>query len=148
MSFSPERVVLRYIAFDSNKCVGCQICQLVCSGTWQRVFNPLKANLRVEQSEWYGAFKGIICRQDPDAPCVKACPTGALFVDDKRGFIGFDKKKCDGCQRCVEPCPYGAIFTHPDHARIYKCNLCGGGKTQRCVEACPRGALSVEEVKA
>jgi Fe-S-cluster-containing dehydrogenase component len=61
-------------------------------------------------------------------------------------LIGFDKKKCDGCQSCVAACPYGAIFTHPDHPLIYKCDLCGGGKIQQCVDACPRGALSVEEV--
>lgn len=139
---------MRYLAFDAEKCVGCQTCQLVCSATWERVFNPLKARLRVEPSEWYSAFNAVVCRQDPDAPCVKACPTGALFVDEKRGMIGFDKKKCDGCRQCVEACPYGAIFTHPEYPYIYKCNLCGGGKGQRCVEACPRGALRLEEVRA
>jgi carbon-monoxide dehydrogenase iron sulfur subunit len=112
------------------------------------VFNPLKANLRVEQSEWYGAFEASVCRQDPDGACIKACPTGAFYVDEKRGLIGFDKKKCDGCLLCVEACPYGAIFAHSDRVPIYKCDLCGGGKVQHCVAACPRGALRVEEVTA
>jgi Fe-S-cluster-containing dehydrogenase component len=136
---------MRYISFDADKCVGCQICQLVCSGTWQKVFNPLKANLRIEATGWYGQFRCHVCRQEHDAECVKACPTGALYLDDERGIVQFSRKKCDGCQMCVDACPYGAIFLHPDYEYIFKCNLCGGAKTQECVEACPRDALSLIE---
>lgn len=51
---------MRHLAFDQEKCVGCQVYQLVCSGTWQRVFNPLKANLRIEQTGWYVQFNAHI----------------------------------------------------------------------------------------
>jgi len=139
---------MRYIAFDEEKCVGCQTCQLVCSGTWQKVFNPLKANLRIEPTGWYGQFKANICRQKDDAECVKACPTGALYVDEKKGIVRFERKKCDGCQLCMDACPYEAIFVHPDYEYIFRCDLCGGGKIQKCVEACPRDALNIEEVGA
>jgi Fe-S-cluster-containing dehydrogenase component len=137
---------MRSVVFDEQRCVGCGICQLVCSATWQKVFNPLKANLRIEHTGWYGQFKADICRQKEDAECVKACPTGALYVDEHKGIVQFDRTKCDGCQLCVDACPYHAIFIHPDYDYIFKCDLCGGGKVQKCVEACPRDALSVEEV--
>jgi Fe-S-cluster-containing dehydrogenase component len=137
---------MRSVVFDEERCVGCGICQLVCSAAWQKVFNPLKANLRIEHTGWYGQFKAFICRQKEDAECVKACPTGALYVDEKKGIVQFDRKKCDGCQLCVEACPYHAIFIYPDYEYIFKCNLCGGGSVQKCVEACPRDALRVEEV--
>jgi anaerobic carbon-monoxide dehydrogenase iron sulfur subunit len=139
---------MRYVHFDTDKCVGCQVCQLVCSGTWQKVFNPHKANLRIESTGWYGEFKAHICQQRADAECVKACPTGALYVDEKKGLVRLDLKKCDGCKLCVEACPYDAIFIHPDYDYIFKCDLCGGGKIQQCVDACPRDALRVEEVQA
>ena len=139
---------MRYLAFDQEKCVGCQICQLVCSGTWQKVFNPLKAKLRIQTTGWYGQFKAHICRQKKDAECVKACPTGALYVDEKMGIVRFDRKQCDGCRLCVDACPYEAIFVHPDYEYIFRCDLCGGGKIQQCVEACPRDALNVKEVGA
>ena len=139
---------MRALSFDEDRCVGCQICQLVCSATWQKVFNPLKANLRIEPTGWYGRFKAHVCRPKPDAECVKACPTGALIVDAKRGIVRFERKTCDGCKRCVEACPYGAIFIHPDCDYIFKCDLCGGGRVQQCVEACPRDALCVEEAEA
>jgi len=137
---------MKCVVFDEEKCVGCGICELVCSATWQKVFNPFKANLRIEQTEIYGKFEAFICRQKPDPECVKACPTGALYVDEKKGIVRFDRKKCNGCQLCVDACPYDAIFIHPDYEYIFKCDLCGGGKVQKCVEACPRDALRVEEV--
>jgi long-chain acyl-CoA synthetase len=142
-----KNIPMRYVSFDADKCVGCQICQLVCSGTWQKVFNPLKAKLRIEPKTWYGQFTAHVCRQIDDAECVDACPTGALYVDAKKGIVRFDRKKCDGCQICVSACPYGAIFVHPDDSIIYKCDLCGGGSVQQCVEACPRAALGVKEVQ-
>ena len=89
-----------------------------------------------------------MCRQEEDAECVKACPAGALRVDKKRKMVRFDEKKCDGCKACVEACPYGAIFLHPEYEYIFKCDLCGGGKTQLCVKNCPRDALSVKEVES
>jgi Fe-S-cluster-containing dehydrogenase component len=141
-------MTMRYISYDVDKCVGCQICQLVCSGTWQKVFNPLKARLRISPTTWYGQFKAHVCRQKDDAECVDACPTGALYVNVKKGIVGFDRKKCDGCQICVSACPYDAIFVHPDDSIIYKCDLCGGGSVQQCVETCPRDALSIKEVDA
>ena len=139
---------MRYISFSAERCVGCKTCQLVCSGTWQKVFNPLKACLRIEHTGWYGPFEAVVCRQEEDAECVKACPAGALRVDKKRKMVRFDEKKCDGCKACVEACPYGAIFLHPEYEYIFKCDLCGGGKTQLCVKNCPRDALSVKEVES
>ena len=137
---------MRYVAFDVDKCVGCQICQLVCSGVWEKVFNPFKAKLRIEQTEWYGEFKAHICRHEDDPECVKVCPTGALYLDEKVQIVRLDREKCDGCGECIEACPYDAIFVHPDSEHVYKCDLCGGGKIQQCVEACPKDALHVEEV--
>jgi Fe-S-cluster-containing dehydrogenase component len=137
---------MKRLFFDEKKCVGCQICQLVCAGTWQKVFNPLKANIRIEQTAWYGPFRARVCMQKPDAECVRACPTGALFVDRRKGLVRFDRKACDGCLLCVEACPHGAIFVNPDRREIFKCHLCGGGRIQQCVEACPTDALRVEEM--
>jgi Fe-S-cluster-containing dehydrogenase component len=137
---------LRYISFNADRCVGCKTCQLVCSAAWQKVFNPLKARLRIEQTHWYGPFRAAVCQQGEDAPCAKVCPTGALYVDEKKKLVQFDIRKCDGCKQCVDACPYDAIFIHPEYPYIFKCDLCGGGKNQLCVRNCPKEALSVKEV--
>ena len=137
---------MRYIHFVKDRCVGCQNCQLVCSATWQKVFNPLKANLRVEQDDSYGPFTMRVCRQEADADCVKVCPTGALSIERQKGVVRFDEGRCNGCRDCVTACPYDAIFIHFDYPYIFKCDLCKGANLQQCVAACPRDALTVKEV--
>ncbi|NPA77090.1 MAG: Flp pilus assembly complex ATPase component [Candidatus Diapherotrites archaeon] len=59
---------------------------------------------------------------DPkDAPCVQACPKGAIYeVSD--GILAIDYDKCDGCGKCVGACPYGAIEIKAGKA--FKCDLC------------------------
>ena len=35
--------------------------------------------------------------------CIKECPKGAIFVDEK-GRIDIDREKCDRCMKCTEIC--------------------------------------------
>jgi len=74
---------MRPVLLDEERCVGCQICELVCFTTWQKVFNPLKSQIRIESMGWYGGFKTAVCRQEEDADCVKVCRTGGLHLDKK-----------------------------------------------------------------
>lgn len=39
--------------------------------------------------------------------CAKACPFGAITVEDNLAYIDFDK--CKLCRKCVAECPTGAI---------------------------------------
>ena len=42
--------------------------------------------------------------------CVPQCPTGALYVKDKKTMkIDFDPKKCIACELCIKPCPVRCI---------------------------------------
>ncbi len=41
-------------------------------------------------------------------PCVRACPVGAVSMDDNRKAI-IDHDKCVSCGSCVYQCPFGAI---------------------------------------
>lgn len=136
----------RRIVLEEEKCVGCHLCQLVCSTAWQRVFNPEKANLRIVEDGFPEKFTARICIQKEDGECIKVCPTGALYWDASKKIVAYDKDKCNSCGECVDACPYDAIFTHPEIDGILKCDLCHGAKVQQCVTYCPREALRVEEV--
>ena len=45
--------------------------------------------------------------------CVSICPTGALYVSDRKIMkIDFDAEKCIACELCIKPCPPRAIEVH------------------------------------
>ena len=42
--------------------------------------------------------------------CVVHCPTGALYIKDRKTMeVGFDKKKCILCEACIPVCPVNAM---------------------------------------
>jgi ferredoxin len=42
--------------------------------------------------------------------CVVHCPTGALYVKDRKNMeIDFNKSKCILCEGCISVCPVGAM---------------------------------------
>jgi formate hydrogenlyase subunit 6/NADH:ubiquinone oxidoreductase subunit I len=46
-------------------------------------------------------------RCDASAPCVDACPTHAIAVED--GAWRLDAGRCVTCAECVDACPTGAL---------------------------------------
>ncbi len=45
--------------------------------------------------------------------CVSICPTGALFIADRKTMkVDFDSDKCIACELCIRPCPPRAIEVH------------------------------------
>lgn len=66
-----------------------------------------------ELSEDKGRFKVLVdCPQEiPCDPCVKACSTGAISMDE--GMCGkprITEGQCNGCLSCLEVCPVSCIY--------------------------------------
>lgn len=154
------------MVIDLKRCIGCYGCQLSCkaeNGTPPGVFFA-----RVVKSEegTYPAvrqlFLPVLCNHCENAPCVKACPTGASFVWEDGGVVDIDPDKCVGCRSCMMACPYGNRYFNDKQQHYYeqgptpyeekrtsrhqtgvvmKCNFCRPrvleGKAPACVENCP-----------
>jgi Na+-translocating ferredoxin:NAD+ oxidoreductase subunit B len=85
--------------------------------------------------------------------CVRACPFGALSLNDG-GIAVVDQDKCTGCAICVPVCPKELFTLYPRHHRVVLscvardkqavvratcmvgCTLC-----RKCVAKCPAGAI-------
>lgn len=137
----------KFVSGDPSKCVGCCVCEYVCSMEHEGTYNPTKSRIRVVR---INAFENIAitCRLCEIPKCVTACPQEALIQSEKTGIILVDEKNCNGCAWCVEACDFGSIQLHPINRVPFVCDLCDG--KPQCVEWCPEEALDfiTEEILA
>ncbi len=132
-------VVNQHVTCDNSKCVGCGICEYVCSFEKEQVFNPLKSRIRTIRMDQINNT-AITCRACNDAPCVKSCPHEALSKSMLTGTVTVDETKCTGCGWCMESCKYGAVTMHPSKRKVMICDACQSDP--KCVKYCPESALS------
>lgn len=139
-----ERIRVR-----ESLCSGCLACVAACSIKRVGFVSPSSSRIHVNL-DIFGRNKIEICRQCSNAPCVDACPLGAIVRLSKDGPLVIDYDRCDGCRKCIESCPFSAIFWDPIERKVVKCDLCSicDDESPACVDACPTGALSLIEVKS
>ena len=153
------------MVIDLNLCVGCYACTLACKvenktppGIW---YAPVFDKEIGQYPNTKRLFIPALCNQCEDAPCLKACPTGAISKRED-GIVLVDENKCCGTRACVTACPYGAMHFYEDKGGEYgnqfvpldaltrekytsgtaqKCTFCAHrvdeGLEPACVEACP-----------
>jgi len=66
---------------DANRCIGCRICELVCSMTNYGEYNPRKAHIWLIQNREMDA--NVICIDiecDFGGECVRWCPSQVLSI--------------------------------------------------------------------
>ncbi len=144
-----------FILINPERCLGCHTCELACASAHTEagtVIGAVLAGERLQPRNRVIQVDGVKlstqCRQCEDAPCVRVCPTGALYRTAT--YTALDQRLCIGCRLCMMVCPFGAIkvATATVDGRTkkaaFKCDLCvdrPGGPA--CVEACPTQALTL-----
>ena len=96
----------------------------------------------------------LICRRCEGAPCIKACPRGALEkINTKSNDAGILKRAnmlCTGCGTCAIACPFGTIYTNLVPFPSSVCDVCRGrikpGEKPLCVSTCKDGSIDYGEV--
>lgn len=139
----------RYAWFvDTRRCFGCHACEVACKGENDV---PLGYFIRQTLYKDVGQFPDVVryflpvaCQHCEDAPCIKACPCGALRKGEG-GTVVIDYDICCGHAKCTEVCPYGAVYLDPVAHQAVKCHNCYHrlevGMEPACVSTCPSHAL-------
>lgn len=141
------------VVFDLNpsRCVCCYACVVACLDQHCGIDESgplLRRAIRIESKEGTITCTAVGCMHCGDAPCLSACPTGAIYRDEETGLVQVESSRCVGCRKCRRVCPFGAPqFTA--EKKMVKCDGClqrvRQGLPPVCVKTCPSGALSVRE---
>ena len=160
------------MVIDLKLCVGCQGCSLACKSEYGIPRGMYWTKTLIEEVGTYPNVTRVytpqICNHCEEAPCEKACPTGASYTDEETGIVLVDYNKCVGCRACYVACPYqnrhylkkGALkgyfpdkgltpfekqgYAHFQEGIVTKCVGCvervNAGLDPACVVGCPTHA--------
>lgn len=145
---------MRYgFAIDQRTCIGCHACTVACKTEHQIPVGQFRTWVKYVDSGRFPNstrdFAVLRCNHCTDAPCVRICPTKALFTRDD-GIVDFDSERCIGCKSCLQGCPYDAIYLDEQTHTAAKCNFCAHRIDQNlepaCVVVCPTHSIWVGDL--
>ena len=161
------------LAINTGRCIGCHTCANACkmqnnvpmNMLWNRVLTEgcdIVDGAVGQYPNVSRAYLPVACQHCENPACLRVCPTGATYKDEKgRVEIAYDK--CIGCRTCMAACPYNArVFNWNEPRRdpdfnygdkdvpvrgkgiAEKCTLCkertDRGDEPMCVACCPTKA--------
>jgi len=127
---------MRKLATDSSKCIGCGVCERVCSKVFYKSEDREKSAIRITLCE-NGGYSIAVC--DQCGVCKEMCQIMALKTAHS-GVVQINKKLCVGCLVCVGECLRDYMFYNDELPTPFKCVACGS-----CAAQCPAGALAIVE---
>src|SRR4051812_35807361 len=161
---------------DTTLCIGCKACEVACkewnslpaddvrlsgmsydntrrlsSTTWRHVAfieKEVRDNTQQAfQSSWL--MMSDVCKHCSPAPCLEACPTGAIFRTEFDTVV-VQQDICNGCGYCVPACPFGVVAMDDNDGKAHKCTLCydrmKGGLEPACAKSCPTDSIQFGEL--
>lgn len=108
---------------DLARCVGCDACTVACqaeNGTPPGIlYAPVYRKEVGKFPQAKVVFLPVLCMHCAAAPCLRACPTGAIHKRAQDGIVLVDRHKCCGSKACIAACPYGALHFYQEKSGVY-----------------------------
>jgi len=135
---------MKRITVQPGKCIGCRLCEAVCSLNRTGKIIPEESCITVRRDVEKDQCALEVCLQCSDKPCLDGCLVKAISVNQSTGAVSILEDKCDGCGKCIAACPNHAIKALGPEGVSRVCDLCGGDPL--CAKVCPTGAISFEDL--
>jgi Fe-S-cluster-containing hydrogenase component 2/CRP-like cAMP-binding protein len=144
-----ERLVLtrNLLLIDMERCTRCDQCVQGCAAAHDGQPRFHRSNPELRFGHWEVARACMNCL---DAPCMEACPVGAITLLDGNA-VQIHRTRCIGCSKCAKECPFGVIDMYDPLSKedapsskkqvANKCDLClTEDYDPPCVTWCPYDA--------
>jgi carbon-monoxide dehydrogenase iron sulfur subunit len=145
---------MKQVFVNEQVCMGCKLCEVYCRFKHAQSKDLAKAfkkeipkplpRVRVDESGTVSL--SVRCQHCADAPCIRACLTGALSRDETTMLVNVDEDRCIACGTCALACPLGVPELDTARKKMIKCDLCQDVEIPVCVANCPNEALTYAEV--
>lgn len=157
---------------DEDVCIACKACEVHCK-VWNRVPAGLKLGVLLGDGPRMGragtttggtpgtgdaggsGTRPVMrtlympCQHCDDAPCLGACPTGAMRRRGD-GIVYVESGVCTGCRACLLACPWQVPQFDAAAGKMRKCDFCRDrldqGLLPACVTGCTTKALRFEKI--
>ncbi|WP_033827064.1 nitrate reductase subunit beta [Bacillus andreraoultii] len=100
----------------------------------------MEESIKTEFEDVFMMYLPRICEHCINAPCVSACPSGAMYKRDEDGIVLVDQNACRAWRHCVTSCPYKKVYFNWKTNKAEKCTLCfpriENGQPTICSETC------------
>ena len=130
---------IKSIKIDADKCNGCRMCEVICSGYHATpkysIVNPARSRIKVityrMKDVWFPVFAGEYTKS--------ACVGRDSYI--------IDGKEYSDCDMCRAACPTRDRFKEPDSGLPLRCDMCESDPPTepKCVTACINNVLMYEE---
>ena len=157
---------MKTVFVHPERCIGCKQCEVACAVAHSQSKNLFwavfetpgpKPRIHAEPGLSLNTSFPNKCRHCNPAPCLVACPTGAIYrARDLPEIVMLDARKCIACGMCAMVCPFDVITYYaaaeaPHKTAVaIKCDHCIDRQRQgwipACVEACKVDALEFGEI--
>lgn len=157
---------MKTVFVHPERCIGCKQCEAACAVAhsltknlfWAVFETPApKPRIHAEPGLTLNTSFPNKCRHCNPAPCLIACPTGAIYrAAESPDTVLISARKCIACGMCAMVCPFDVItyfasMDAPEKSAVaIKCDNCierqRQGMIPACVEGCKVGALDFGEI--
>lgn len=100
----------------------------------------MEESIKTDFEDVFMMYLPRICEHCINAPCVSACPSGAMYKRDEDGIVLVDQNACRAWRHCVTSCPYKKVYFNWKTNKAEKCTMCypriENGQPTICSETC------------